>query len=883
MTQKIENELSETLAEKISGRKKILSFRAEMVDVLEHTYGPILLSAAFAYFLAFSDPAHEVILAFADDVLSLWHTKWRVGLLILGMVVYFGFLFWMIKKLISNRLIHLSVLGLFFSLGIFYLPLSGDITRYELVQRFLTWSIDLACSLIHDAPVCEEDPAKLEAQSEAQSDDFVGTFGPSLRVVFGVAIFICVPIAFLESVRLGLYARLKREPLSKNAFQNFSTEGPGVFVMNTVGIMPLIGASYGMFVVAQGQEGSPQQDAALYIFAGFCVIAIAGFVRAVFLTNRPVASIEASELRGRLKLLLFGVSAIATFIFVSGLSPAVAELAGPIAIVSSFCIVASGFLAFLTYLSSRLFLERADRKVILAKGQSVPWYDMGQPPLIVTLVLLGIAMTGESGARAMMFLAAALAVTTFLFIRRRAPLVRALLMLSVVFGSLWFVQSRESAICPSLAGCNIMAGTEVTVDPEARGLTTVSTAFDAWVKVNPDIEPIVIAAQGGGLFAGYHAAFDMAQRQDNTFGQPIRFADRIFAISGVSGGSFGSAVFWAIRESRVCEEVQSENPACYTEAVRNILGRDYLSAPLQRMLYLDNIDSLLPWSALVKRPVDRGNLLTERVNNAVNLWLFENGKTSAEDIDLLKTGLRSSWQASGAGPLLFLNTTDLQTGDRVVQSPVRCFVSGCYPSKDGPGRDPRIARVIIANSDGEPRDLTVGEAAVLSARFPIVTPPGRYRECKNEDCEDPVLKQVADGGYFDNTGLETVTDILSGIADANTQRTVEVLSYTILTPEKVDPDQGREIMGTLGAPINGVMAATTARRDLTVERFCALWVRNGGHKDLEVSASLAQMNLADEDSTHNFTLSWLIGRSSFENIAEEINDTLHDESPELCS
>jgi hypothetical protein len=49
----------------------------------------------------------------------------------------------------------------------------------------------------------------------------------------------------------------------------------------------------------------------------------------------------------------------------------------------------------------------------------------------------------------------------------------------------------------------------------------------------------IVAAQGGGFYAAYHSALSLARLQDAC----SEFSDHVFAISSVSGGSLGAAVF----------------------------------------------------------------------------------------------------------------------------------------------------------------------------------------------------------------------------------------------------------------------------------------------------------------------------------------------------
>jgi hypothetical protein len=71
-------------------------------------------------------------------------------------------------------------------------------------------------------------------------------------------------------------------------------------------------------------------------------------------------------------------------------------------------------------------------------------------------------------------------------------------------------------------------------------------AFLAWLQVRrPAIEAyrkkgktypvIVVAAQGGGVYAAYHSALSLARLYDSC----PEVVDHIFVLSGVSGGALG--------------------------------------------------------------------------------------------------------------------------------------------------------------------------------------------------------------------------------------------------------------------------------------------------------------------------------------------------------
>ena len=88
-------------------------------------------------------------------------------------------------------------------------------------------------------------------------------------------------------------------------------------------------------------------------------------------------------------------------------------------------------------------------------------------------------------------------------------------------------------------------------DPGAvpAALPQAEVAFRDWFRQRPDRDrfagrryPVyVVAAEGGGIYAALHAASALGGLQDRC----PAFADHLFAISSVSGGSLGAATFAA--------------------------------------------------------------------------------------------------------------------------------------------------------------------------------------------------------------------------------------------------------------------------------------------------------------------------------------------------
>jgi hypothetical protein len=128
----------------------------------------------------------------------------------------------------------------------------------------------------------------------------------------------------------------------------------------------------------------------------------------------------------------------------------------------------------------------------------------------------------------------------------------------------------------------------------------LGASFHAWLEARADNKkfaryPVyVVAARGGGIYAAYHSAMFLARMQDYC----PSFAQHIFAISSVSGGSLGAAAFAALaqesahnKEENGCIErgdvKKISDPASFSSHTTKILAADFLSPTLSAALFPD--------------------------------------------------------------------------------------------------------------------------------------------------------------------------------------------------------------------------------------------------------------------------------------------------------
>ncbi|MBT0956085.1 hypothetical protein IV417_01685 [Alphaproteobacteria bacterium KMM 3653] len=413
------------------------------------------------------------------------------------------------------------------------------------------------------------------------------------------------------------------------------------------------------------------------------------------------------------------------------------------------------------------------------------------------------------------------------------------------FAVVLYAQQHRAADCGSLSGCHLITG----VDPAPNPIPSVRIAFERWpYREVPTIR--IVAAQGGGLYAAYQTAFYLAARAD----ADPEFAKSVFAISGVSGGSVGAGVYWAVRASGLCDTA-IRVPNCHKDAVRYILRRDYLSPSLAAFFFRDNLDNFVPYSAYRLAPMDRGRVLEERFVTAVDQW--EGFALRAPGSGLpsrLETALSKSWMPERGAPLLFMNGTEVGDGTRHALSPVDML-------------DRQGSRIALQGA----RDMTVANAMVISARFPLVTPPARVRAIGPGGKETELL-QLVDGGYFDNSGIETAIDIVRALMPTHGAANIELIAITV-----DEPPLTSGVKGTIGAPVSAFTNAWRARIGLTARRALQLIEPSSiaTEGDLGAKGKVSICAARSIPYLANFTVSWYLAGVTFKDIEDQIlNGTL---------
>jgi len=320
-------------------------------------------------------------------------------------------------------------------------------------------------------------------------------------------------------------------------------------------------------------------------------------------------------------------------------------------------------------------------------------------PAIIVLGVTGVCLFGTG-------------VLTYLPMARGGPAATLLaLLLAVLFG-LW---NHNHPIRVAAAAI-----------PSDRR-PTPSAHFAAWRGADTGAPVIFVTASGGGIRAAYWTASTLAYLEQKLGGA---FAGRLFAISGVSGGSLGAATYAALKRA----QLDIGGTGSLIGPARAALGEDFLSPVVAGLLFPDLAQRFFPVPVLW---ADRQRFLElswEAAFDGRARDLFQGPFQALYDGD-----------ARTRMPSLLLNTTVVETGQRAIVSNLQ--VSTLPDVLDL--LEPRYQLQAIRTS----------AAAGASARFTYVSPAGRV------DIEGARHLRLVDGGYFENSGAATIADLLAELAD----------------------------------------------------------------------------------------------------------------------
>ena len=372
--------------------------------------------------------------------------------------------------------------------------------------------------------------------------------------------------------------------------------------------------------------------------------------------------------------------------------------------------------------------------------------------------------------------------------------------------------------------------------------------------------------------------------------------DSVAMASGISGGSVGLAMFWALQH-------KGDGDAKALPSSK-IFDDGFVDPVIARLLFTDLPNSLFRFNGPGH---DRASILEEA-------W---EGKADGMDEDMFGSGVLPD--GTPRLPVLLMNSASIRDGCRVNVSVVglaphrldeddrdregltSCRAPDVPVAPDLPA-DTALRRPLASTRDiqdfvCENQQMNLSTAALLSARFPIVSPTGALQECppvsneggqtesKSESKPDFVF--LGDGGYVDSSAASPLVELLPQLVDlTESHQPTSCVQPIVLQIDNGYVDQVATARASrppeVIAPIIGAGSAQAARADAHRQ---SLELASTARSCFEDARGLNQQTYfhvyPDKGVGVEAPLGWSLSQDSQENLFSQLQS--NNNRSELCA
>jgi hypothetical protein len=339
---------------------------------------------------------------------------------------------------------------------------------------------------------------------------------------------------------------------------------------------------------------------------------------------------------------------------------------------------------------------------------------------------------------------------------------------------------------------------------------------------------VVVVASGGGILAAGWTTLAL----ERLIALRPELRNEIRLLSGISGGSVGVAFYLdgALRRETPADARVKSTSSSLAATAYGFAFRDFFRLLTGGVVPLD---------------LDRGLLLERQWLKTANGVVHGDQVTMPEGVltDRTMASLRP-WIAQGSIPAPILSATIMESGRRVMMTPVdferprrarRAMTMSEFLFEE---RRRRAGEALVAVNEWPELDLPLWTAARLSATFAFVTPAARADLFDDASTgarpTDHRGHHIIDGGYYDNFGVTSALDWLDpvlaarlGGRDLHFERVliIQLRAFRRPNPRDVPPKSGA--VAALLGPLIGLEAirdgAAVSRNDIELTRFAASW------------------------------------------------------------
>jgi hypothetical protein len=313
---------------------------------------------------------------------------------------------------------------------------------------------------------------------------------------------------------------------------------------------------------------------------------------------------------------------------------------------------------------------------------------------------------------------------------------------------------------------------------------TVTEAFDIWLAghdaTKSDTIPVfIVAGQGGGSRAAYWMSKTMLLLDSVTDGAFHRHCFAISTVSGSSPGTVATLAFWDSLAIQKDFYKQDKNWQFYP---KNVFNKNYITSGLAGNFFGDFLQkiTLLPIKDRNVRLQEEEAWCVERALNAkgiINGGEFNIWNSISKEVNpnwyLHRSYIHTYYDDKGVLkhnpdlPYFIANTCNVQTGKRGIVSPFYVDDSIFVEAIDVLGLAIKNKDTMTLRDD-KVVNLTLGQASNITELFPYVSAAGSIYNMT-----------FVDGGYFENYGLATASEIYRALQAHIAQKIAQTANDTV--------------------------------------------------------------------------------------------------------
>ncbi|WP_162147235.1 patatin-like phospholipase family protein [Flavobacterium enshiense] len=365
----------------------------------------------------------------------------------------------------------------------------------------------------------------------------------------------------------------------------------------------------------------------------------------------------------------------------------------------------------------------------------------------------------------------------------------------------------------------------------------------------------LVLADGGASKSGYWVASVLSMLEESDSEKRDKFSDHLLSLAGASGGSVGNAAFYSL--------LKKDKNVNFSLETDNFFEGDFLSYTLAHYLGSDLFKHLFPFL----RTNDRAAALEESMEKLSESELINN---------TFKDTINSIFDNKAKLPLLFINTTSLQTGTPGVISNIKI-------NKDFTNRMDVLQQLdsIPCTCEGKiGKSMKLSTAVVLGSRFPYLSPAGEING-----------KYFVDGGYFDNSGggitlelLEYIDKFIKENKDDSLAILLKKMQFKVIyisngENSKQETKRLHPLINDLAAPlltVVGINGQQTNNSNQKLEKFINNWPRSAKQRpfhtlNLPMDSPKSKRCLTGRDDCAPYPMNWVISDYNLNRIKLNLN------------